>query len=267
MNKVASLIHPALSRCTFNNVGLQLSYLDNLQPSDDIPVVMLHGFTASAQANWVDSGWIAALTERGRRVIALDARGHGHSDKPYDSDYYPSNVMMEDSIALLSQLGFPQADFVGYSMGARMSAFAAIKYPHRVRKLFLGGMGIHLMTGVGSPEPVAEALLAPDLTAVKNRNARRFRRLAERGGNDLTALAHCILSSRQKITAEDLSGIIPDTLIVVGQGDDIGGSPEQLAPYINGSRALEIVGCNHFDALLYPPFINVGVDFVAPKLI
>ncbi len=262
MTKIETINQGNYARYTFTNVGLTLSYLDNRQASDKPPVVMLHGFTASAQLNWVDNGWMAELTRRGRRVIALDARGHGHSDKPYDSDYYPSNIMMEDSIALLAQLGFEQADFVGYSMGARMSAFAAIKYPQRVRKLLLGGMGVHLMTGFGCPQPVAEALLAPDLSAIKNRNARRFRRLAERGGNDLTALAHCILSSRQKVTADDLARIESKTLIVVGKDDDIGGSASALAPYITNSQAIEVPDCNHFDALFYAPFINAGVAFI-----
>lgn len=251
-----------VSRKDFTHAGLHLSYLDNGQQSHDVPVVMLHGFTASAATNWLNSGWMAELTRAGRRVIALDARGHGDSDKPYDSAYYPSNVMMEDSIALMQILGFSQADFVGYSMGARMSAFAAIKYPNKVRKLLLGGLGINLKKGIGRSEPIAEALLAEDLKLVKNRHARRFRRLAELGGNDLTALAHCILSSRQQITAVDLNKITAETLIMVGDDDDTGGNPFELAPYINNSRAIEITGCHHFNALTHPEFRSTGVQFI-----
>ncbi|PIE42366.1 MAG: alpha/beta hydrolase [Gammaproteobacteria bacterium] len=223
---------------------------------------MLHGFTASAKINWLDSGWIAALTALGRRVIALDARGHGKSDKPHNSAYYPANIMMEDSIALMRQLGFPQADYAGFSMGARMSAFAAIHYPNKVRKLLLGGMGINLKMGAGLPEPIADALLVDDPATIRSRHARRFRRLAEKCGNDLTALAHCILSERRQITADCLAKIRANTLILVGDQDDTGGSPYDLMPYIPDSQAIEIDNCSHFNALTHDVFRQAGIAFL-----
>lgn len=258
-----------LKRKAFENAGLTLSYLDNAQTSADVPIVLLHGFTASAVSNWLETGWIAALTQAGRRVLALDARGHGNSDKPHDSTFYPSDVMMEDSLALLNQLGIERADYLGYSMGARMSAFVAINHPGRVRKLLLGGMGIHLTTGIGNPQPIADALLAEGLHAVKHRHARRFRRLAERGGNDLVALAHCILSSRQAIAAGSryndsgsLAKITAKTLILVGDKDDIGGNPHELAALISNSQAIEIADCNHFNALSHDAFRAAGLAFL-----
>ncbi len=223
---------------------------------------MLHGFTASAEINWLATGWIDQLTRARRRVIALDARGHGKSDKPYNSSYYPSSVMMEDSIYLMQLLDIPRADFIGYSMGARMSAFAAINYPEKVGKLLLGGMGVNLKQGLGHPEPIADALLATNLQQVKNRSARRFRRLAELGGNDLTALAHCILSSRQQITADALAVIRAKTLILVGANDEMGGNPYVLQTYIGTSQAMEIPDCNHFNALSNVNFRRSAIDFM-----
>lgn len=252
----------AVSRKIFSNAGLALSYLDNEIDSTDVPIVLLHGFTASAERNWLESGWIERLSKAGRRVIALDARGHGHSEKPYDSEYYPSNVMMEDSVALLKQLNIPQADYCGFSMGARMSTFAAIQHPDIVRKLLIGGMGINLKNGVGNPEPIAEALKAKELSAVKDRKGRRFRRIAEAQGNDLTALAHCILSSRQPITADCLAKITAETLIVVGDKDDTGGNPYGLAPFIPRSQAVEIAGCHHFNALTHERFRETAIEFI-----
>lgn len=251
-----------VSRHYFEHAGLRLSYLDNQKVSDLPPIILLHGFTASAKSTWLNSGWIDALSRQGRRVLALDARGHGDSDKPHDSAYYPSNVMMSDSVALLSQLGFDKADFAGYSMGARKSAFVAIKYPHIVRKLLLGGMGINLKIGIGGSQPIAEALLADDLRDIKNRHARRFRRFAELGGNDLQALAACISSSRQAITADCLAKITAKTLILVGADDDTGGSPYGLAPFIRHSEAIEVRDCNHFNALTHERFRTVGISFL-----
>lgn len=251
-----------IERKYFENAGVRLSYLDNNVVTNQPPIVMLHGFTASAETNWLKSQWITPLTDAGRRVIAIDARGHGESDKPYDNAYYPSDVMMEDSMTLLNQMGFESADYCGYSMGARMSTFAAIHYPEKVRKLLIGGMGINLKNGIGNAQATADALLAEDLALVKNRHTRRFRRLAEKGNNDLTALAHCILSSRQKITESSLAKIQAKTCIIVGARDDIGGNPHELSPYIPNSQAIEIADCNHFDALMHQQFRKAGLAFL-----
>ncbi len=257
-----TLMTETIKRHFFTHAELTLSYLDNHRQSDALPIILLHGFSASAQSNWLESGWIAALGAANRRVIALDARGHGESDKPYDSAYYPANIMMQDSVELLQQLGFQRADFIGYSMGARMAAFVAITYPRLVRRLLLGGMGINLKKGIGNPEPIAEALRCHDHRGIKSRHARRFRWLAEIGGNDLEALAYCILSSRKPITAEALKQIQAQTLILVGEDDNTGGNPYQLAPYISNSSAVQIAGCNHFNALTNADFLQTGVDFM-----
>ncbi len=251
-----------IKRKTFEHAGLTLSYLDNEQASADLPVVLLHGFTASARINWLDSGWIEALSQAGRRVIAPDARGHGESEKPYDSAYYPSHIMMADSVALLAQLGFNQADYAGFSMGARMSTFVAMTHPDVVRKLLIGGLGMGLKTGIGNPEPIAEALRADCPNSVKNRHARRFRRIAEKCGNDLEAMACCILSSRQPVTDELLAKITAKTLILVGEDDTTGGDPHALAPFIADADAMSIAGCNHFNSLTHSDFKQAGIAFL-----
>lgn len=262
---INTVIFEPPARRFFYHEGLRLAYWDNDQRSVDVPIFLLHGFSASAQINWLETGWFDKLSQAGRRVIALDARGHGGSDKPYQTDYYPANVMMTDSVALMDQLGFEQVDYCGYSMGARMAAFAAVRHPLRVKRLLLGGMGINLKTGIGQPEPIAQALLATDLRKIKQRHARRFRLLAERGGNDLKALAYCILSSRQPITAADLASIKAKTLILVGAEDDAGGNPYGLSPFIPNSQAVEVQGCNHFNALTNQKFQQISWQFLQSR--
>lgn len=251
-----------IQRQTFNNAGLTLSYLDNQQASNLPPIILLHGFTASAELNWLHSEWIAALTAARRRVIALDARGHGDSDKPHDSQYYPAHIMMADSVALLDQLGFEQADYAGFSMGARMSAFVAMRHPSRVRRLLIGGLGMGLKTGIGNPEPIAKALLADNPNDIKNRDARRFRLFAEKSGNDLQAMACCILSSREPVTDTGLAQITAETLVLVGEYDSTGGDPHALQPLITNCQAISIPDCTHFNALTNAQFRETGVRFL-----
>ena len=71
---------------------------------------------------------------------------------------------------------------MGYSMGARIAAFLALAHPDRVRSVVLGGLGMHLVDGVGLPESIAEALEAPSLADVTDPQGRMFRAFADRPG-------------------------------------------------------------------------------------
>jgi pimeloyl-ACP methyl ester carboxylesterase len=100
--------------------------------------------------------------------------------------------MAGDSIALLDHLAIPEANLMGYSMGARISVFAALVHPDRVRSLVLGGLGIGMTDGVGDWDPIADALLAPSLDDVSHARGRMFRAFADQTKSDRRALAACI---------------------------------------------------------------------------
>src|SRR5436190_13797199 len=135
----------------FDRDGVEIAFLDE---GEGEPIVLVHGFASTAAMNWVHPGWVATLTKAGRRAIALDNRGHGASTKLYDPAAYHSAVMSEDVRALLDHLGLPRADVLGYSMGARIAAFLALAHPARVRRVVFGGLGSHLINGVGLPESI-----------------------------------------------------------------------------------------------------------------
>src|SRR5207253_431373 len=118
---------------------VELAYLDEGQGA---PIVLVHGFASTKEINWVQPGWLTTLKGAGRRVIALDNRGHGQSTKLYDPAGYHTTEMAGDVRALLDHLDLPRADVMGYSMGARITAFLALEYPDRVRCMVLGGLGM-----------------------------------------------------------------------------------------------------------------------------
>src|SRR6478736_193636 len=163
---------------SFRNGDVGLAYLDEGGRSA-APIVLVHGFASSKEVNWVYPGWVTTLTGAGRRVIALDDRGHGKSSKLYDPATYHTDLMAEDVRALLDHLGINRADCMGYSMGARICAFLALKHPDRVRSVILGGLGIKLVEGVGLPESIAEALEAPSLDDVSDPIGHMFRAFAD----------------------------------------------------------------------------------------
>lgn len=230
----------------FQKDGIEISYLDE---GEGEPILLIHGFASNSSINWVYPGWVDLLVKDGRRVIALDNRGHGESSKFYDPDSYGAPVMAEDARRLLDHLGIEATDVMGYSMGARISAFLTLNHPQRVKRVIFGGLGMGMITGVGDPEPIAQGLEAEKIQDVADRTGRAFRAFAEQTKSDRRALAACIRSSRQKISEDDVARIRHPVLVAVGTKDDIAGSPQKLANLMQDARVLEIPNRDHMVAV------------------
>ena len=242
--------------------GVELAFLDE---GDGEPIVLVHGFASNKEVNWVAPGWVTTLMRASRRVVALDNRGHGHSGKFYDPAVYHSAIMAEDVHALIDHLGLPSADVMGYSMGARITAFLALSHPGRVRSAVLGGLGIRLVEGVGLPDAIANALEAPSLAAVGDPTAYLYRAFAEQTKSDLRALAACLRGSRQTLSRAEVSRIAVPLLVAVGSEDAVAGSPQELAALIPGAQALSIPGRDHMLAVGDTVFKSAVLDFLAKR--
>jgi pimeloyl-ACP methyl ester carboxylesterase len=244
----------------FRSDGVDIAYLDEGKGE---PVVLVHGFASTKEVNWLNPGWVSTLTRAGRRAIALDNRGHGASAKLYDPAAYHSAAMAEDARALLDHLDIPRADVMGYSMGARIAAFLARAHPRRVRNVVLGGLGIRLVDGVGLPESIADALEAPSLADVADKQGQTFRAFAEQTRSDLKALAACIRGSRQTLSREECAQLAMPVLVAVGSKDDVAGSAPALAALMPRGRALDIPGRDHMLAVGDRVFKQGALDFLA----
>jgi len=232
----------------FRHEDMRIAYFD-VGPRDGFPVLLIHGFASTAHVNWVFTGWVRTLTDAGYRVIALDNRGHGDSDKPHDPGLYTPQNMAGDARALLAHLDIESAFVKGYSMGARLGAFFALDRPDAARTLVFGGLGAGLTDGVGDWERIADALLAPSLDDVADRRGRMFRAFAEQTNSDRRALAACIESSRTLMAHDDLRRLDLPALVAVGTRDDIAGCPEELAEKLPMGRALHIEDRDHMLAV------------------
>jgi pimeloyl-ACP methyl ester carboxylesterase len=230
----------------FQHGSVEIAFLDE---GEGEPVILVHGFASTKDVNWVHPGWIATLTAAGRRAIALDNRGHGASSKLYEPAAYHTATMAEDVVALMDHLELARADVMGYSMGARIAAFLASKHPSRVRSAVLGGLGIHLVDGVGLPTSIADALEAPSPATVTDPVGRTFRAFAEQTRSDLTALAACIRGSRQTLTREEAAAIPMPVLIAVGTEDKVAGSANALMALMPNAQVLDIPRRDHMLAV------------------
>jgi len=227
------------------------------------PVVLQHGFAASSAINWEAPGIVAALTASGRSVVAVDARGHGQSDKPHDPARYGEMRMARDLVELFDDRGWEQVDLVGYSMGAIVSILAAT-LDHRIRRLGVGGVGggVAELGGVDRRTlgAVAAGLRAADSASLTNPTVRQFRRFAELMGNDLHALA----AQAEAVHASPIAfdQITADALVVVGASDELAGHPEVLADALHAR--LVVVPGDHLSAVATPEFTVALLDFLNP---
>jgi pimeloyl-ACP methyl ester carboxylesterase len=230
----------------FNSDGVEIAF-DVV--GDGPPVLLVHGFASTSRINWGETGWVRVLTEAGRQVITFDHRGHGESEKLYDSSKYSAVTMADDAARLLRHLNIPHADIIGYSMGARVTAFMLINHPDLVRRAVLAGLAERMISGVPGSLEIAEALEAGELSQVHHPQGRAFRIFAMRTGGDLRALAACIRSSRVKIKPEALAAITKPVLVVVGEKDDLAGDIQPLVNAIAGSTGLVLPGKDHMSAV------------------
>jgi pimeloyl-ACP methyl ester carboxylesterase len=230
----------------FSNGPVEIDYLDE---GDGEPVVLVHGFASTKEMNWGFPGWIAAVRRSGRRAIALDNRGHGQSTKLYRPEDYSIPAMAADVRGLLDHLGVARADFIGYSMGARICAYLAAHEPERVRAAVLSGVGVSLVTGRSISEIVATALAAPSLADVTDPTGRAFRAFAEQTRSDLRALEACIRGSGDRLSRADAAAIRLPVLVATGTADDIAGPARPLLDLIPGAQLLDIPGRDHMRAV------------------
>ena len=100
-------------------------------------VVLIHGYTGSAQGNWFDNGIAQALAQN-HRVVALDNRNHGRSDKPQLN----GSGRPEDTLELMDHLKIEKAHIHGYSMGGAITGRLLATHPERFITAAFGGSGI-----------------------------------------------------------------------------------------------------------------------------
>lgn len=251
-----------LQAARFTSGDVDLTWYEAGNP-DGIPVLLIHGFASTAHVNWLFPGWIKTLDQAGYRVLALDNRGHGQSDKPHDPQAYHPEIMAADAAGLLDSLGIESAYVMGYSMGARISAFLTLSRPELVRAVVFGGLGLGMVDGVGDWDPIAAALRADSLEEVTDERGRMFRAFADQTKSDRMALAACISTSRTLVSRTDLAQMDLPALIGVGTRDDIAGSAEGLAQLMPRARSVDIPNRDHMLAVGDKLFKAAALAFFA----
>jgi len=184
----------------FDSNGVEIHFVSKGEGPD---VVLLHGFSGSAEGAFIKPGTFDAIVNAGFRVTAIDHRGHGSSEKPHDPDSYGVE-MAEDVRRLLDHLNIDRAHIVGYSMGGKIANTFRSRHADRVISLTLGGYG---WPWLGTQVTLAEA-------------RDNLQRRIVLPGNDLDALAAYSVRSNDLVpSAENLFSNTVPTLSIVGTED------------------------------------------------
>jgi pimeloyl-ACP methyl ester carboxylesterase len=203
-------------------------------------VVLIHGFTDSAERMWIASGIAEALAED-HRVVALDNRNHGRSDRPE-----PNGVgRAEDVIELMDHLGIGRAHIHGYSMGGGMTARLLAMVPERFITASFGGAGI--------PEEDAEMAaraqrLDGPAPAPAGSDAAAFRLLRQRSAARRRAAGAGGEPPRTRLEV-DLQRIDVPVLAITGEYDRPHSRTHRMWRELKDFQNVVLPGMNHMSAI------------------
>ena len=226
-------------------------------------VLCVHGFGSSTRDNWINTGWVRDLLRAGFRVVAVDQRGHGLSDKPHDAASYTMPTLVGDLVAVLDTYLLDSVRYLGYSLGGRVGWQLAVDAPEHVQRAVLGGI----------PDGRPLARLKVDQarafldhgTPVEDATTLRYVSLAERvPGNDLRALVAIAEGMRLGETDPDpASPPQQAVLIATGTEDPIHDQSRHLASLLPRGEFADIPGRHHVNAPGARAFREAGLEFLS----
>ncbi len=232
--------------------GVRIAYWDQ---GDGDPIVLLHGFTASSEINWVRSGIADHLLNSGRRVIMVDSRGHGESDKPHTSYSYWNRAMAKDVGELAMYLMLYDYDILGYSMGAKVAIETELMYG-RIRSMALAGLHIYDKDWTMSQKD-REARVRSMLDDNPS-NKDPYRQFADKTGGDRKAFAARLEGTIfPEFSHWDLKKIHLPILILNGTREY---NAEEAAAFFPNARGVSLRG-SHVTLLANKNFTNEVLGF------
>lgn len=223
------------------------------------PLLMGHG-GSDHMGMWQTLGYRDSLKES-YRLILIDFRGHGRSDKPHRAgDYGPK--MADDVIAVLDSLGIFKTSYLGYSLGATVGYTLAVRYPERFSSFILGGV-----TPYEWPEEmvIAVNLVIKSYERKINNPGAYVDEMREMLGKEFsvketadilagdTEAGIAVLTSLinwPPLTDEELSGIKAPCFLYCGDQDPFYAGMQKSVELIPRARFLSMEGFNHITAFV-----------------
>lgn len=233
----------------------QVNHIETSLP----PVLLIHGFAASFELDWVRSGFAERLAASGRTVLPCDLPGHGSSPR----DRHPEAYL--DLAGSLEQFlpGDP-VDAVGFSLGGMTLLQLAVVRPERFRRIVLVGVGDFAFRPRAEPEQIERLALALEhgVRSDDDDDVRRFHRMATRHGNDPLAMAAFVRRPDPRLTRADVPRITCPTLVVLGERD-FAGPADELLTLLPDVEQVIVPVVDHFSTVRSEVFQASAIDFLA----
>lgn len=230
---------------------------------DGQPIVLVHGFASSTADTWVHTGWVRMLEREGFRILGIDQRGHGASQKPHDAVGYTVQNLARDVEAVLDTFLIDEALYVGYSLGARVGWQVALDLADRVPRAVLGGVPDGIPLDRLNTDQVRR--YAADGTPVTDPVTQNYIALAERvPGNDLYALLALAEGMRDSRSIDPDPAHAPQqpVLFATGSLDAVLDGSRRLADAAAHASFFEIPGRHHFNAPGAKAFRLAALEFL-----
>lgn len=226
----------------------------------DPPVMLIHGWGSSYADTWEATGISSLLEDAHRECIGVDLLGHGTAPKPHDpGDYHDLGARIREALPRIP------VDAVGFSLGAIVLLRELVSNPHRFNRVVLAGIG----DGVFDPpneEDHRRILAGLAGTASDDDNiARLFRQYADRGSNDIEALAAVFKRPRrQPFRESDLRSVANSVLVIIGDRD-FGLPASRLAHVFPNGTFKTLSNTDHFKTPESFQFIDAMLKFLAAQ--
>jgi pimeloyl-ACP methyl ester carboxylesterase len=230
-----------------NNAGIRIHYeVEGSGPA----LVLQHGFTLCLK-DWSECGYVEALRPN-YRVILVDARGHGDSDKPHDEASYTLDRRVADVTAVLDALGVEKAHFWGYSTGGWIG-FGMAKYAsHRVDTLVIGGQHPFARDQAGFRQMIREGIAGG-----ANAFVAAFVKIAGRISDACAArlraadLEAYLAAAQDRVGIEDMLGTMAmPCCVYAGDGDPMFSQTKLASERIPNARFFSLPGLSHLQAFV-----------------
>ena len=221
------------------------------------PVVLLHGCGGSRESTFLATGWLSALIHAGRAGLAPHLPGHGTASASRDPASYADLAGL-----LMAELPKGILDIVGFSLGAKLALDIAVRFPGRIRRMVLGGIGDNAF----APESIGEAAaraLERGATSETPAPVLAFLKTWEPSRNDALAIAAILRRPpNPTFTEERLRSIRTPVLIVNGDADPVARLGARLTSSLGDVRHVTLLGVDHFGLPAEPAFIRHAIEFL-----
>jgi len=236
---------------TFKGAHGDRMVFHEMGPGNGRPVILIHGLFSNAHVNWIKYGHAAKLAAMGRRVIMPDLRAHGQSARSLDKADYTKDILADDNLGLLTQLGFGAGDYDlgGYSLGARTTA-RMLTRGAKPGKAMLAGMGLEGLLDLSHRADFFRHVLAHAGTHEKFSAAWMAEAFLKTTGGDPKALL-LLIDNFPSVPRAALDTFSTPIMVLSGVQDNDNGSARALADALPTATYVEVPG-NHMSAVTLP---------------